>query len=134
MSPSRDYLFPWTNEWFREDCEPTPGTPGATWDDSAAAVNLFVTHNRMHDFSYFLGFTERNWNAQDSNFGLTETFRENDPLIGNVQAGVLAGARDNANMFTLPEGVSVGHEHVHVAAGRGGLLLPPAWTATTTWA
>jgi extracellular elastinolytic metalloproteinase len=107
VSASRDYLFPWTNEWFREDCEPTPGTPGATWDDSAAAVNLFAMHNRMHDFSYFLGFTERNWNAQDSNFGLTETFRENDPLIGNVQAGVLIpGVRDNANMFTLPEGVS----------------------------
>jgi extracellular elastinolytic metalloproteinase len=105
VSASRDYLFPWTNEWFREDCEPTPGTPGATWDDSAAAVNLFAMHNRMHDFSYFLGFTERNWNAQDLNFGLTERFRENDPLIGNVQAGVLAGARDNANMFTLPEGV-----------------------------
>jgi extracellular elastinolytic metalloproteinase len=105
VSASRDYLFPWTNEWFREDCEPTPGTPGATWDDSAATVNLFAMHNRMHDFSYFLGFTERNWNAQDFNFGLTETFRENDPIIGNVQAGILAGARDNANMFTLPEGV-----------------------------
>jgi extracellular elastinolytic metalloproteinase len=105
VSASRDYLFPWTNEWFREDCEPTPGTPGATWDDSAASVNLFAMHNRMHDFSYFLGFTERNWNAQDFNFGLTEPFRENDPVIGNVQAGVLAGARDNANMFTLPEGV-----------------------------
>ncbi|HWM13313.1 MAG TPA: M36 family metallopeptidase [Gaiellaceae bacterium] len=105
-SPTRDYLFPWTNDWFTGGCEPTPGAPGATWDDSAAAVNLFAMHNRMHDWSYFLGFTERNWNAQDFNFGLTETFRENDPLIGNVQAGVLAGARDNANMFTLPEGVS----------------------------
>ena len=107
VSATRDYLFPWTNEWFREDCEPTPGTPGATWDDSAAAVNLFVAHNRMHDFAYFLGFTERNWNAQDSNFGLTESFRENDPVIGNVQAGVLGpDARDNANMSTLPDGVS----------------------------
>jgi extracellular elastinolytic metalloproteinase len=105
-SPSRDYLYPWTNDWFTRDCEPTPGAPAATWDDSAATVNLFAMHNRMHDFAYFLGFTERNWNAQDFNFGLTETFRENDPLIGNVQAGVLAGARDNANMITLPEGVS----------------------------
>jgi hypothetical protein len=105
-SPSRDYLYPWTNDWFTRDCEPTPGAPGATWDDSAATVNLFVMHNRMHDFAYFLGFTERNWNAQDFNFGLTETFRENDPLLGDVQAGVLAGQRDNANMITLPEGVS----------------------------
>ena len=63
-------------------------------------------HNRMHDFAYFLGFTERNWNAQDFNFGLTETFRENDPVLGNVQSGVLVGQRDNANMITLPEGVS----------------------------
>ena len=105
-SPSRDYLYPWTNDWFTRDCEPTPGAPGATWDDSAATVNLFAMHNRMHDFAYFLGFTERNWNAQDFNFGLTETFRENDPLLGDVQAGVLAGQRDNANMITLPEGVS----------------------------
>ncbi len=104
-SPSRDYLYPWTNDWNVGACEPTPGAPGATWDDSAATVNLFAMHNRLHDFSYFLGFTERNWNAQDFNFGLTELYRENDPLIGNVQAGVLAGARDNANMFTLPEGV-----------------------------
>ncbi|HXV56941.1 MAG TPA: M36 family metallopeptidase, partial [Gaiellaceae bacterium] len=105
-SPTRDYLYPWTNDWFTRDCEPTPGTPGATWDDSAATVNLFVMHNRMHDFAYNLGFTERNWNAQDFNFGLTETFRENDPLLGDVQAGVLVGQRDNANMITLPEGVS----------------------------
>jgi hypothetical protein len=104
-SSSRDYLFPWTNDWNLGACEPTSGAPGATWDDSAATVNLFAMHNRMHDFSYFLGFTERNWNAQDFNFGLTELFRENDPVIGNVQAGVLAGARDNANMFPLPEGI-----------------------------
>ena len=105
-SPSRDYLSSWTNDWFTRGCEPTPGTPGATWDDAAATVNLFAMHNRMHDFAYFLGFTERNWNAQDFNFGLTETFRENDPVLGNVQSGVLVGQRDNANMITLPEGVS----------------------------
>ncbi len=104
-SPSRDYLYPWTNDWYLGGCEPTAGEPGATWDDSAATVNLFAMHNRLHDFSYFLGFTERTWNAQDFNFGQTELYRENDPLIGNVQAGVVAGARDNANMFTLPEGI-----------------------------
>ncbi len=105
-SPSRDYLSSWANVWFAGDCEPTPGAPGATWDDAAATVNLFAMHNRMHDFAYFLGFTERNWNAQDFNFGLTETFRENDPIIGDVQSGVLVGQRDNANMITLPEGVA----------------------------
>jgi extracellular elastinolytic metalloproteinase len=105
-SPSRDYLYPWTNDWFAGDCEPTAGAPGATWDDSAAVTNLFVAHNRVHDFAYYLGFTERNWNAQDVNFGLTETWRENDPVVGNAQAGVLAGARDNANMFPMPEGLT----------------------------
>ena len=105
-SATRDYSFPWTNDWFRKSCDPTPGTPGAIWDDSAATVNLFVAHNQMHDWSYFLGFTEMNWNAQDYNFGLTEKFRENDPIIGNVQAGALIpGVRDNANMITLPDGI-----------------------------
>ncbi|HXV32761.1 MAG TPA: M36 family metallopeptidase [Gaiellaceae bacterium] len=105
-SATRDYLSSWTNDWFTRDCEPTAGAPGATWDDSAATVNLFAMHNRMHDFAYFLGFTERNWNAQDFNFGLTEAFRENDPLLGNVQSGALVGQRDNANMIPLPEGIS----------------------------
>jgi extracellular elastinolytic metalloproteinase len=106
-NPGRDYSFPWTNSWNNDDCEPEPnGPPGATWDDSAATVNLFVAHNRMHDWSYWLGFTEVNWNAQDHNFGLTEHWQENDPLIGNVQSGALTTTRDNANMFTMPDGAS----------------------------
>jgi extracellular elastinolytic metalloproteinase len=108
VAANRDYSFAWTNDWNNRQCEPTPGAPGATWDDSAATVNLFVAHNRMHDWSYYLGFTERSWNAQDYNFGLTERRQENDPIIGNVQAGALppAKARDNANMITLPDGQS----------------------------
>ena len=54
-------------------------TPGTVYDDSAAAVNLFVMHNRMHDFSYYLGFTEQNWNGQSSNFGNTETLAGGRP-------------------------------------------------------
>ena len=68
-SPTRNYTFPWTNEWFTADCN--PGTPygansgvGKSFDVSAAAANLFAMHNRMHDFSYLLGFTEENWNSQ----------------------------------------------------------------------
>jgi extracellular elastinolytic metalloproteinase len=104
---NRNYSFPWTNNWFNTDCAPTPGAPGSTWDDAAATVNLFVTHNRMHDWAYFLGFTEQNFNAQDYNFGLTPKFRENDPILGDVQAGANAGQfgqRNNANMITLPDG------------------------------
>ena len=94
VSATRDYSYPWTNDWNNDQCEPTPnGPPGATWDDSAATVNLFVTHNRMHDWSYFLGFTEQNWNAQDYNFGLTERRQENDPIIGDVQVGRAHAAR-----------------------------------------
>jgi extracellular elastinolytic metalloproteinase len=105
-SAVRDYSYAWTNDWNNRQCEPTAGAPGATWDDSAAVVNLFVAHNRMHDWSYYLGFTERNWNAQDYNFGLTERFQENDPIIGDVQSGGLTLTRNNANMITLPDGQS----------------------------
>jgi extracellular elastinolytic metalloproteinase len=116
VSPIRDYTFPWTNEWFTKDCD--PGTPyganfvvGKSFDVSAAAVNLFTVHNQMHDFSYLLGFTEQNWNGQESNFGLTESFQENDPVLGDVQAGaalpppgVYGNARNNANMATAQDG------------------------------
>jgi extracellular elastinolytic metalloproteinase len=118
VSATRDYSFPWANTWSRTDCN--PGTPygaafvrGQSPDVPAAVTNLFVMHNRMHDWSYNLGFTEENWNAQASNFGLTEAFRENDPVVGDAQAGALIPppngyglARDNANMNTLPEGQS----------------------------
>jgi extracellular elastinolytic metalloproteinase len=105
-STTRDYSFSWTNDWFNRDCEPTAGAPGATWDDSAATVNLFVAHNRMHDFAYYLGFTEQNWNAQDYNFGLSEKWQENDALVGDSQSGAQTTTRDNANMATFPDGQS----------------------------
>jgi extracellular elastinolytic metalloproteinase len=118
VSPTRDYSFPWTDAWNRSDCN--PGTPygsafvvGQYPDVPAAVTNLFAAHNRMHDWSYLLGFTEENWNAQADNFGLTEAFRENDPVVGDAQAGaalpppvVYGAARDNANMITLPDGSS----------------------------
>ena len=71
-------------------------------------TNLFAMHNRMHDWSYFLGFTEQHWNMQKSNFGLPTA--QGDPVLGQAQAGALlpvqAGlSRDNANMRPLPDGV-----------------------------
>ena len=106
-SPNRDYSYAWTNDWNKRQCQrATTETPGSTYDDAAATVNLFAMHNRMHDFSYFLGFTEQNFNGQSGNFGNTEAFQEGDPLIGDVQSGLQSGSRDNANMSTLPDGVS----------------------------
>jgi hypothetical protein len=108
VSPMRDYTFPWTNDWFTRDANPNNFVVGQGYDVSAAVVNLFVAHNRMHDWAYFLGFTERNWNGQDFNFGEGELWQEGDPVTGDVQAGgMVAGfaARNNANMATLPDGL-----------------------------
>ncbi len=118
VSPEREYIYPWNNEWFNTQ---PPGTRpngcfpefvyGVTPDVPAAVTNLFVQHNRMHDWNYFLGFTERHWNAQDHNFGTGGT-ADGDPLRGDVQAGAVDGGppsytgRDNANMITLPDGVT----------------------------
>jgi extracellular elastinolytic metalloproteinase len=110
VSAARDYSFDWTNAWSESDCS-GPFESGESFDISAATTNLFVQHNRMHDWSYLLGFTEENWNAQASNFGATEAFQENDPVLGQAQAGatlpapaVYSVARNNANMSTRPDG------------------------------
>ncbi len=101
----RDYTYPWTDSWNQSDCNTSLGfTPGVSWDVSASVTNLFVAHNRMHDFAYFLGFTEENWNAQEHNFGLTEKWRQGDAVLGSAQSGAAAGFRNNANMSTVPEG------------------------------
>src|SRR3712207_2913748 len=77
-------------------------------DIDAARANLFAMHNRMHDWSYHLGFTEQTWNMQDDNLrpgGLPD-----DPELGNAQAGGITGgppnfeARNNANQITPPDG------------------------------
>lgn len=110
-SPTRDYTYPWTNQWFEERCNPdTTFTSPQRNDIDAAAANLFAMHNRMHDWSYFLGFTEQNFNLQEFNFG--RGGRENDPEHGNAQAGGVSGgpptfaARDNANQITPPDGIA----------------------------
>ena len=78
-SATRDYVYPWTNAWFKSECDPADlvdpatGQPraGAGNDISAAVTNLFAMHNRMHDWSYHLGFTEAAWNGQQNNFATT---------------------------------------------------------------
>lgn len=115
VEPTRAYLEPWANTWFNNSCSPTSFTPGGN-DVLAAVTNLFVGHNRMHDFAYFLGFTETNFNAQTYNFGNTApgpypAGREGDPEEGDVEAGAVTGGaptyegRDNANQITLNDGI-----------------------------
>src|ERR687896_60129 len=114
VSLQRQYVYPWTNAWHVNGgnppgCSQTNFTPGGN-DIDAAVTNLFAMHNRMHDWSYFLGFDERRWNAQESNFGTGGTM-ENDPVLGDAQAGSVTGGfpsylgRDNANMISNPDGV-----------------------------
>jgi extracellular elastinolytic metalloproteinase len=108
-SPTRDYDYPWTNQWFEERCNPSVFESPARNDIDAAIANLFAMHNRMHDFSYDLGFRETTFNLQTHNYG--RGGRENDPEIGSAQAGGIVGgppgftARDNANQITPKDGL-----------------------------
>jgi extracellular elastinolytic metalloproteinase len=119
-SATRDYRPAFTNAWFNSGCNPAlvsdpVGNPAAN-DIEAATVNLFVGHNVMHDYSYYLGFDEGHWNSQQYNNGVTtiDPFPvpggpfvqplANDGLNGNAQAGAATGSRDNANMGTGADG------------------------------
>ncbi|MGH3470109.1 MAG: M36 family metallopeptidase, partial [Thermocrispum sp.] len=106
VSPDRKYDYTWDNTWFESKCDPTVfDQPGGN-DDDASTANLFVMHNRMHDWSYYLGFTELNSNLQQTNFGNTGPDRETDPEVGNAQAGRRTfNGRDNANQITLQDGI-----------------------------
>jgi extracellular elastinolytic metalloproteinase len=100
-SPTREYTYPWTNQWYASKCSPTVFDSPARNDIDAARANLFVQHNRMHDWSYLLGFTEETWNMEKDG---------GDPEQGNAQAGGVSGgppdfaARNNANQITPPDG------------------------------
>ncbi|MEV0676114.1 M36 family metallopeptidase [Actinosynnema sp. NPDC050436] len=109
-SPAREYTFPWTNQWHEARCNPAVFDTPQQNDVDAALTNLFAMHNRMHDWSYHLGFTEETWNMQADNGnhgGLG-----GDAERGNAQAGGRAGgappafaSRNNANQITPPDGV-----------------------------
>lgn len=99
----RNYVYPWTNQWFNEKCNPSVYDSPARNDIDAASANLFGMHNRMHDWSYRLGFTETAWNFQRDNGdkgGLG-----NDMVLGYSQSGAKTGSRDNANFGTRPDGI-----------------------------
>src|SRR6201999_2850092 len=99
--------YPWTNQWQRSQCSPAVFDTTQRNDIDAARANLFALHNRMHDWAYGLGFTEKTFNLQDDNFALGGL--GDDPEQGNAQAGGISGgppdfaARDNANQITPPD-------------------------------
>ncbi len=119
-SATRDYRPTFTNAWFTSGCNPAlvtdPVNNPAANDIEAATVNLFVGHNVMHDYSYYLGFDEGHWNSQQFNNGVATvdpsptpggpvaTPVGNDGLNGNAQSGAATGSRDNANMGTGADG------------------------------
>jgi hypothetical protein len=109
VSPTRDYAPAFTDSWHTSVCDPASLVLPARADVDAAIVNLFLGHNRVHDFSYRLGLNEARGAMQVSNFGKTSPAVENDPEIGNAQNGALQGGsglgRDNANQITLQDGV-----------------------------
>ncbi|GII85182.1 hypothetical protein Ssi03_31720 [Sphaerisporangium siamense] len=104
-TPSRNYRFPWQNQWFTAKCDPATLDQRGEADLEAAISNLHVMHNRMHDWAYRLGFTETAWNMQAGNGdrgGLG-----GDPEQGNAQAGArVASVRNNANQITPVDGVA----------------------------
>jgi extracellular elastinolytic metalloproteinase len=107
-SPTREYTTEFTDAWNNSRCAPFELTPDGGNDIDFSVGNLFVSHNRMHDYSYYLGFTEENYNMQVENGGNGGV--PGDPEIGNAQAGAVGGlqsglGRDNANQITLQDGV-----------------------------
>ncbi|WP_424531139.1 M36 family metallopeptidase [Sphaerisporangium viridialbum] len=105
ITSSRNYNFPWQNQWFNAKCDPAAFDQPGEADLEAAISNLHAMHNRMHDWSYRLGFTETAWNMQVSNGergGLG-----GDPERGNAQAGArVLSIRNNANQITPGDGVA----------------------------
>ncbi len=115
VSPTRAYTFPFTDQWHTSNCQFTANQASVARNDIDASItNLFLMHNRVHDWSYLLGWTESAWNMQYVNFGEDDPnsadAKAGDPEKGQAQAGGLAGSvaftgRDNANQVTQADGV-----------------------------
>ncbi|PWU55629.1 peptidase M36 [Micromonospora sp. S4605] len=103
QSPERRYEYPFTDQWHQARCNPEVFTSAQRNDDDAAIANLFVMHNRMHDWAWHLGFTEATWNLQAVN--LTPDGLGGDAEQGRAQQGALSGNRNNANQGTPRDGL-----------------------------
>ncbi|MCG5448598.1 M36 family metallopeptidase [Micromonospora sp. NIE111] len=102
-SPERHYEYPFTDQWHQARCNPGVFTSAQRNDADASIANLFAMHNRMHDWSYQLGFTESAWNLQAVN--LTPSGLGGDAEQGRAQQGALTGNRNNANQGTPRDGL-----------------------------
>lgn len=108
VSPTRAYTQEFKDTWNESGCDPSELVPGGN-DIDPTVTDLFVSHNRMHDYSYYLGFTEDNYNLQLNNRG--HGGKGGDQEVGNAQAGAVSGGspsylgRDNANQITLNDGI-----------------------------
>ncbi|HIZ98542.1 MAG TPA: M36 family metallopeptidase [Candidatus Janibacter merdipullorum] len=122
LTPDRNYTFPWTNQWFTNKCNPANYASDERNDISAATTNLFAMHNRMHDWSYNLGFTETAWNMQRDNG--TKGGVGGDPELGYAQSGAKTGSRNNANQGTPPDGIS-GYSNMYLWQPQAGGFYAP---------
>jgi hypothetical protein len=102
-SPDRNYTYPFTDQWQQSKCDPAAFASAQRVDGDAAVTNLFAMHNRMHDWSYRLGFTEAAWNLQAVN--LTPSGIGDDAEQGRAQSNALGGSRNNANQGTPRDGL-----------------------------
>ena len=104
-SATRDYVYPFTNQWNATKCDPGSLATPQQADVDAATANLFAMHNRMHDWAYHLGFTEATWNLQKTNTG--PYGKPGDAERGNAQQGAATQTtRNNANQFSPPDGMT----------------------------
>ncbi|GAA3723309.1 hypothetical protein GCM10022225_00190 [Plantactinospora mayteni] len=102
-SLTRDYVYPFSDPWKTSKCDPAVFTSEGRNDADAAIANLFAMHNRMHDWTYRLGFDEAAWNLQAVN--LTADGLGGDAEQGRAQQGALSGNRNNANQSTPRDGL-----------------------------
>ncbi len=103
-SLTREYAYPFTDQWAQQKCDPATLDSPQQADVDAATANLFAMHNRMHDWSYHLGFTEATWNLQKTN---TRPYgKGGDAERGNAQQGAATQTvRNNANQASPPDGM-----------------------------
>ena len=133
-SPTREYQYPWTNQWFTSKCNPSVFESPARNDIDAAIANLFAMHNRMHDFAYSLGSARPRSTCSRSTSGWAA---DNDPEVGSAQAGGIAGgpprflARDNANQIMPKDGLAP-NTNIYLCSRSPGRSTRHAWTATST--